>query len=77
MNAMTLECMLVSLACPFMHLVCHKSGSMVYQSHTINFLKGQFLGQHLFHDGIAIPHILLSCDVDVMMKFMKQKCTIV
>ena len=39
MDDTPLECMLVILECPFMHVVCHKSVSLVYQSHSINFLQ--------------------------------------
>ena len=45
-DAMLLECMPVSLAHSFMRVVCHKSGSLVYQSYTINFIHdfNRFLG---------------------------------
>ena len=39
MYATPLDCMLVSLACPVMHVVHRKSGSPLYQSHAINFLQ--------------------------------------
>ena len=38
-DAIHLECMLVSLACPIMCLVWHKSVIFIYESHGINFLQ--------------------------------------
>ena len=50
-DATPLECMLVALACPIMRVVRHRSGSLLYQNHCVNFLQGfdSFFGT------IAIP----------------------
>ena len=38
-DVMLLDCMLIVLSYPFMSVVCHKSGSLVYQVQAINFLQ--------------------------------------